>query len=264
VRLEIIHRNPKTETHAAPLLFVHGMWHAAWCWAEKFQPYFAERGYTTHAVSLRGHGQSEGRNSVRMAPLKAFVSDVAQAAEGLTRPPVLVGHSMGGMVVQRYLENHRAPAAVLLGSAPPRGLLPATMRLAAKHPVDFCKVNLTFNLQHTISTPERYREFFYSEDFPERELKRYHEIVKEQDESMRAFLDMVCLALPRPKRVRTKMLVLGSADDNLIYPQEVISTAKAYNTKAEFFVGMGHAMMLDTGWREVAEKILEWLRENGI
>jgi hypothetical protein len=138
------------------------------------------------------------------------------------------------------------------------------MRLAVQHPANFCKVNLTFNLRHMVDTPEHYREFFFSDDFPGRELKKYHEIVKGQDESMRAFLDMVCLALPRSKKVKTKMLVLGAADDNLIYPQEVISTAKAYNTEAEFLVGMGHAMMLDTGWRDVAEKMLEWLRENGI
>ncbi len=261
MQIEVITREPEADSHATPVLFVHGMWHAAWCWAEKFQPYFSQHGFKSHAMSLRGHGGSDGRDQLRMVALTDFVSDLEQVVDQLGVSPVLVGHSMGGMVVQKYLESHQVPAAVLLGSAPPKGLLPATMRIARRHPMNFLKVNLTFNLKHNISKPELYKEFFFSEKFKDRELEKYYDIVQCQDESMRAYLDMMFLNLPRPEKVNSPMLVLGATDDNLISTSEVKATAKAYNTQAEFFTGMGHAMMLDNGWQTVANRILNWLKE---
>jgi len=61
MKLETIHEAPASVTGAVPILFEHGMWHAAWCWAERFLPYFARHGYPAHALSLRCHGGSEGR-----------------------------------------------------------------------------------------------------------------------------------------------------------------------------------------------------------
>jgi pimeloyl-ACP methyl ester carboxylesterase len=50
MQLEVI-ANAKNETRPAPILFVHGAWHAAWCW-ENFLPYFAQQGYAAYAISL--------------------------------------------------------------------------------------------------------------------------------------------------------------------------------------------------------------------
>lgn len=262
MQLEVITAEPEADAHPTPLLFVHGMWHAAWCWTDNFLPYFAQQGYESHALSLRGHGASEGRERLRWTPLASFVSDVAQLADGLASPPVLVGHSMGGMVVQKYLESHQAPAAVLLASAPPQGLMAATSRVARRHPLTFLKVNLTFSLYHNVSTPELYREAFFSASLPEEELIAYHSQL--QEESFRAYVDMMALNLPRPEKVDTPMLVLGASGDNLIASSEVEATAEAYHTLAEFFPDMGHAMMLDVGWQAVADRILGWLGERGL
>jgi hypothetical protein len=45
VNLETIKEEPASDARSTPILFVHGMWHAAWCWAEHFLPYFAQHGY---------------------------------------------------------------------------------------------------------------------------------------------------------------------------------------------------------------------------
>ena len=54
--LEVIDKGSSTESHPVPLLFVHGTWHAAWCWDEHFLDFFADKGYRAVALSLRGHG----------------------------------------------------------------------------------------------------------------------------------------------------------------------------------------------------------------
>ena len=65
MKLEVITREPETDARPTPVLFVHGMFHGAWCWEEHFLPYFAQRGYAAHALSLRGHVGSEGRERLR-------------------------------------------------------------------------------------------------------------------------------------------------------------------------------------------------------
>ena len=77
MRLELISRTDKV-IHKAPVLFVHCAWHGAWCW-ENFLPYFARQGYAAHALSLRGHGTSEGRERIRWhSAANDYVADVTR------------------------------------------------------------------------------------------------------------------------------------------------------------------------------------------
>jgi alpha-beta hydrolase superfamily lysophospholipase len=59
--------------------------------------------------------------------------------------------------------------------------------------------------------------------------------------------------------VRTPLLVLGAEDDGAHTRREILATARAYGTQAEFFPNMGHNMMLEPGWAAVAERIHTWL-----
>jgi len=262
MKLEIVKEEPLAHVRFTPILFVHGMSHAAWCWAEHFLPYFARHGYVSHALSLRGHGGSDGRERLRWTSLDEYVSDVAQVAGQMERPPVLVGHSMGGMIVQKYLESHVAPAAVLLASAPPQGVIQATLRVARRHPLVFMKANLTMSMFPMVSVPQLAQEALFSADMPKDKVMSYSSRL--QDESYRAYLDMMGLSLPRPEQVRTPILVMGAADDHLISPSEVEATARAYHTQAEAFPDMAHDMMLEAGWQKVADRILAWLGMRGL
>ena len=134
---ELITRKPETDSRTNSILFVHGAWHGAWCWEEYFLPYFADKGYTSHALSLRGHGHSQKPARFRLARVADYVADVNQAVAQLAKPPILIGHSMGGLVVQKYLEQHTVPAAVLMASVPVHGVFRATLRIARRHPLAF-------------------------------------------------------------------------------------------------------------------------------
>lgn len=262
MKLEVITKKAKIEKRATSILFVHGYWHAAWCWEEKFMNYFAEHNITTHALSLRGHGNSENKN-IRWTPLADFVDDLVQVYNQIESSPILIGHSMGGMLVQKFLETHHAPAAILLASAPPKGVLPTVFRMLARHPIAFFKANFTFNSYHMVAKPDHYKDTFFSKNFPESELTRYHSLLK--TDSFRAFMDMIFLDLPKPKKVNdTPMLILGSTNDKIIGAKEVKATAKTYNKEIEIFSGIGHSMMLDNGWQQVADRIINWIDEQGL
>ena len=233
------------------------------CWAEYFLPYFAEQGYRSHAIDLRGHGKSEGANRLRWTGITHYVSDVGQAIDQLEEPPVLIGHSMGGLVVQKYLESDsKIPAAVLLASVPPAGAMRTTLNIAMRHPAAFLKANATLKLYPIVGTPELTREAFFSADMHEEKVRNYYHRI--QNESYRAFLDMMLLKLPRPRRVKTPMLILGAANDTIFSNHEVKASAQAYRTQAEIFDDMAHDMMLEAGWQSVADRILSWLEERGM
>ncbi len=253
--LELLSRLPAQPNGKPPLLFVHGAWHAAWCWSEHFMPYFAERGYPSYALSLRAHGRSPGR--LRWASLADYAADVAEIAANLPAPPILVGHSMGGGVVQKYLESHAAPGAVLLGSMPPGGVIGITLKVARSHPLRFLKANLTLSLFPLVETPELAREMFFSDELPADRVASY--AGRLQDESYRAFLDMLALNLPKPSRVKTPICVLGGERDAIFPPPAVEATARAYGVTANILPGLAHDMMLDARWRDVAQAIAQWL-----
>jgi pimeloyl-ACP methyl ester carboxylesterase len=259
MKLEIISKYPASNCHPTQLLFIHGMMLGAWCWDVHFLDYFVQNGFAAHAVNLRGHGNSEGRENLRWIRIADFVEDVANAVRQLPRSPILIGHSMGGFVIQKYLEDHDAPGAVLLSSPPPTGLLETALRIARRRPLVFAKVNLTLSLQPVIATPQLAREAFFSADFPDEELTIYWKQM--QNESYRAFLDMVVLDRPHPARVKTPLLVLGVERDNMLNPREIIATARAYNTQAEIIPGVAHNSMLEKNWQRVAERILSWINE---
>ena len=259
--LEVITHEATGNAKPTPVLFVHGSWSGAWCWAERFLPYFAAQGYNAHALSLRGHGASAGRERLRWARLRDYVADVAQVAGRLPAAPVLVGHSMGGLIVQKYLESHPAPLGVLLASVPVGGVLRATLGLARRHPLAFLRANLTLSPYDLIGTPALYREALFSPAMPAELVNRY--FARMQQESYLAFLAMV-FSRPKPEQVHSPMLVYGAGNDRLFHISEIEATAKAYHTEAVIFPDMAHGMNLEMGWQAVADRLLADLANRGL
>lgn len=202
---------------APPLLFVHGLSHSAWCWEEHFVPYFRERGYDAEAIDLRHHGPGAARDGLRFTPLARYVDDVNAAASKLAEPPVLIGHSMGGAIVQKYLSRGgRAAAAVLVASVPQRGALGATLRYAAAHPLRFLAINATLSFKPMVGTPAAFATFF-SKRIPRPELERLQQHA--QDESYRAFVDLLLMAVAKPAPATVPTLVLAGSEDSLFPPR---------------------------------------------
>jgi alpha-beta hydrolase superfamily lysophospholipase len=251
------------------VLLIHGAWHGPWCW-DDFADRLADHGHDARAVQLRGHDQSPGR---RWHRVRDYFDDVCRAAAQFAEPPVLVGHSMGGLLAQRYLRRHQAPGAVLLASVTPAGALAAVARLGARHPLLLAEATLLLSLRPFISTPALVRELYFTTDTAHDVVGACH--ARLRDESYRAFIDMMVPAPPWPRGVRAPacapvlapvgvrapVLVLGAERDALITVREVERTACAYQTTAEIVPGMGHDMMLDYGWQKVADRVADWIRK---
>lgn len=260
MRLEVIRKAAQGSSARPPLLFVHGAYVGAWCWEENFLDWFAARGYDAHAVSLRGHGASEGRSELDAFGLADYARDVAQAAAELPVPPVLVGHSMGALVVQKYLESGKAQALVLACPVPSFGLLPSSFSLAVSRPALFANLNSVANGGR--ASPEALGEAFFGGEPDPALLERCYR--RTQRESRRALFDMTGWGLPAPWLVRRPpTLVLGTERDALIPAAQARSTAALLGAEYRELPSLGHALMLDAGWDAAAQSIADWLQEKG-
>ena len=212
--LEVVAREGGGAPRHPPLLFVHGAAHGAWCWADHFLGFLADRGFDAYALSLRGHGKSGGRERLRWTSLADYVDDVERVAAGLPREPVVVGHS----IAAQYLARRRPAAAGLLAPAPPGGMPRQWARLSFDNPWLTLEMLLTLEAGKMFSTPARARKFLFSPELGEEELRRH--AARLGRESIRAVLELSWLR-PDPARFGgTPLLVLGAARDYIIPPKK--------------------------------------------
>ena len=258
-KLEIISRYPKGTPKGRPLLFVHGAFTHAGIWDAHFLPYLAEeRGYVAHALSLRGHGGSEGHGLLPWTSLTDYVSDLIDTVNSLAVKPVLIGHSLGGMVVQRYLRTGKAPGVVLMASAPPYGMWDSTIGMAFRDPLLVHQLNMLMTFGPGMVNIGAVRRAMVSDRLPDDELQRYESLF--QSESQRVVVDMIAFDpltwLPAPS---LPVLVMGAGHDAFLTISQVNATARAFGTTAVIFPDMAHCMMIEPDWHTAADTIADWV-----
>jgi pimeloyl-ACP methyl ester carboxylesterase len=261
--LELISHTPASPAHPVPLLFVHGAFVAAWCWDDYFLPYFAHRGFAAHALSLRGHGGSAGWETLSAASIDDYESDVLRMVKHVGEPVAVIGHSMGGMVVQRCLRRMHAAAVVLMAAVPPGGLLGSSFLLAAGDPTLFREINLLQYAHPSFATMDGLRRAIFSGRVPDDQIGRH--FARMQPESQRAVFDLSWpqhFLIGHAKDV--PMLVLGGEQDAFFPPGMVESTARIYGVTPQIFPAMAHAMMLEPDWQRAADCIIDWFAEIGL
>lgn len=254
--LEVLSCLPATAGSQPPLLFVHGAFAGGWMWTETLMPHLAAAGYPCHALSLRGHGASAGREQIDWHSIADYVDDVKTVIDWLPEAPVVIGHSMGGFVVQKLLEHRRVPAVALLCSVPPQGLIAAQFHLLLQKPQLFLEINRIMAGEYTdIAT---LREALFSGNADTAMLEDW--LAKMQTESQRALWDMSMFNLPNLYAMhRPPMLIVGAEDDVLVPAFLVQTTAHTYGEHAHLFRGMGHAVTHEKDWPLVAALLENWL-----
>jgi pimeloyl-ACP methyl ester carboxylesterase len=236
-------------TRKPPILFVHGLAHGAWCWREHWMPAAAERGFPVYAVSLRGHGDSGGRKRLGRTLLRHYVHDVMQTITELPQKPVLVGHSMGALVAQLVADRYQPQGLALLTPAPIQGAAYELPRLMRKRPLDALKVVAGGTL------PLRSEQLFVGLD--ESTAARYVDRLGRES----PWAQYELLIPHRIGPVRCPVLVVGTPDDRVVDEKAVEVTAAAYGVDPVWLPGIGHDLMLDTGWEKALSVVLDWVDE---
>jgi pimeloyl-ACP methyl ester carboxylesterase len=243
---EVLQVQPSEPTLRPPLLMVHGIAHGAWCFAENWLPAAADRGFPSYAVSLRGHGGSGGGRHLRTTLTRDYVHDVLQTITELPEPPVLVGHSMGGLVAQLVAERYPLRGLVLLAPAPAHSAVGDLLAIARDRPADLGRAiaGRTLSMEPDI--------LFEHLDRPTGRA------YSDRTGTESPLVQWELLLRRRIGPVRCPVLVIGTPADRLVRPADVQRTAESYGVEPVWFPGMGHDLMLDTGWDRVLDAVLRF------
>ena len=265
--LEVISHLPTEPSHYPPLLFIHGAFCGAWIWEEHFLPWFAQEGFEAHALSLRGHGKSQGYENLAGLRLLDYVEDTLSVLHSLAKPPILIGHSMGGMVAQRVLASfdpreftlHPAiTGCILVASVPPGGLWGTSLHLLTHDPALLAQIATLQNAGMAALSPKSMHRAMFSLSEPFEDTRRYLE--KLQAESLVIQLDMTVTLPPISTNGHSiPMLVLGAEHDRFVPAWMTHITARHYDAESHILDDGGHAMMLGKTWQNCARLIRDWL-----
>ena len=256
-------RPPERREGSAPLLFIHGAFAGAWCWSESFLGFFGRQGRHAAAVSLRGHGGSEGHDALRRASLDDLADDVARAMASFGEPPVVVAHSLGGYLAQLLIRRADMRGLVLLGSLPPDGMALVGPRLALMEAKIWSEAVTATVTDSRATIDLAGLQILFGEGIPrERALRYGAQLVPE---SPRALAEA---HMPRPifssAMAGLPTLVLNGAADRLVWPADALRTAIYHGAEHRFFDDGGHFLMLDPCADEVGAAIESWLERRGL
>jgi pimeloyl-ACP methyl ester carboxylesterase len=254
-RIHTLHRPAAGRTLLPPLVFVHGGYATVRCWDEYFLPYFNHRGFDCHALDLSGHGESEGHERLDSFGIDDYVEDLTQVARQLSAPAVFIGHSMSTVVVERFLEQNTARAAILMAPVPPGGILGASIKMALTKPAFFSEQLRPAGGEQSAQTM---RSVYYSRETEIDDLMRFAGFF--QSESRRAILDLSLLAMRiGRRRPALPVLVVGGAADAVFEPALLGLTAARWQAEEAVIPRAGHTLMLDAHWQAAADTIADWL-----
>lgn len=252
--IEHIIQRPTQQTHQTPLLFLHGSWHGAWCW-ELFLDDFCSRGYEAHAISLPGHGKSSlYKGHINRYSYDDYMQCCQVEIEKIKPTPVVIGHSLGGAILQTYLEDHSLPGAALLASIPAAGFLRPFLRMAWAYPWQAFKAGR--NGYAMVEKPEMAARFFLSRE-TQMDIGAFHaRLVPESATVSMRVLKPVLLC---PEKVKSPVLVVAGGKDFTISVDEQRRTAKALGAKFAVIPEGSHNLMMEPGWQNAANIIDSWI-----
>ena len=250
--LTVAVQRPASASGKPPVLLIHGMFGGAWYW-EDYQNLLARHGYASHAINLRGHHGSRPVRDIGKVAASDYVVDALEVARTLDNP-ILIGHSMGGLIAQKVAESGGCRAVVLIAPAPPRWIPVVSWILFLKElkyslemfgrkaliPARADVDPLIFN-----RTPLADRDAFFAKLVPE---------------SGRAGLDLAFGVLGvSAHRVTAPMLVISGTDDQFVVPRVSRAVARKYKATLREYDSFAHHIMSEPGWEEPADEVIEWM-----
>lgn len=247
------------------LLMIHGMWGGPFYWAN-FRSVLEPLGWHCVATTLPYHGMDPrappdprlGRTSVL-----DYAAALEKEIDALGESPILVGHSMGGLLAQMLCARGRARAAVLLAPAWPAGIfglspsvlksfLPVMRRWGFwRKPMRQPFAAAAYSMLHLLPAAQQraiYAQFVYESGRAAAEIGLWP-------------LDRHRASRVDPAKVTCPLLVIAGSQDRVTPAHVVRRVARRYGERAHFhpFENHAHWLVGEPGWEQVADYVAQWL-----
>lgn len=260
-----------------PVVFIHGLWLHATSW-NPWIDHFREAGYAPVAPGWPHEPETvelarENPDAVADTSIDDATEHYASIIAGLDRPPVIIGHSFGGLITEKLLGQGIGRAGVAIDPAQIKGVLPLPLaQLRAGLPA----LGNPANLHRAVSLTEKEFRFGFGNalsDEESGELFRRWTIPSPARPLFQAAAANFVLhsqaQVDTGRAARGPLLLISGTADHTVPDVVTRSTFKQYRdsaavTELKQFEGRGHSLTIDSGWREVADAVLGWLREQGV
>ncbi|MCX7634306.1 MAG: alpha/beta hydrolase [Syntrophales bacterium] len=251
------------------LVMIHGMFVGSWCW-EQYRTYFEQRGYRCVTPQLRYHDTSLAEPpppGLAQVGILDYVADVEKELDRLGERPVIIGHSLGGLIAQILASRGRARAAVLIAPAVPWGINPLTKTVLK---------SAWLNRQRLWTWTEALKPSFpgavYSSlhRLPPEEQQRVYQRFTYESPRAAAQVGLWYFDLSRATRVdeslvQCPVLTVVGGEDRLTPPAVVRKIHDKYRRVSTYWEvpHFGHFLIAEPGWEKVAAIIEGWISSIG-
>jgi pimeloyl-ACP methyl ester carboxylesterase len=208
-------------------------------------------------LDLRGHGLSEGGEHLQRWRIEDYVADVRAVLDRWETLRILVGHSMGGLVVQLVAAAVRLDRLVLVASSPTEGMRRNGFRMAGRHPWTFAAARLRRSFRRLYRSPRVARALLFHPNTAQAVVDRHLEAV--QEESWVAGNQPMTL-LPDPRAVACPVIVIAGERDVMVDRRASERTARDYSTPLEVFGACAHMVPCEADPAALARVILHRAR----
>ena len=252
------------------IIMIHGMWGGGWYW-KAYKEFFEDKGFVCYAPTLRYHDtdpETSPPDDLASVSLLDYVQDLEQIINTLDEKPILIGHSMGGLIAQILSERHLAEGCILLTPAAPAGI----------HCLKFSVMKSFWNIMTTWQFWQKSHRIGYDTaayavmnlmSETEREAL-YKTIVYESGTAIREIglwlLDPGKAARVDEAKITCPMLVIAGAEDRITPASITRKVAEKYKAVADFKIFENHAHWIigEPGWEEVAQYTHDWMVQKGL
>jgi non-heme chloroperoxidase len=257
------------------IVFIHGLWIHSSSW-KPWMDFFNQRGYETLNPPWPGDSSTvaqcrENPQAIANRGVTEITDSYAKTIASLPQPPIVIGHSFGGLIAQVILGRGIAAAGIAIDPAPMKGVwqLPLSA-LKASLPV----LGNPFNLKKAKSLTFDQFRYGFANAVPEKEARELYDRWTIPAPCRPLFQAATATFAGSETKVNTAnttrgpLLITGGEKDNIAPPILGKASQKKYNASviSEFklFEGRGHSLIVDHGWKEIAEYSLAWINKNGL
>jgi pimeloyl-ACP methyl ester carboxylesterase len=260
-----------------PAIFIHGLWLHATSWGP-WLDLFRDSGYDPVAPGWPNEPVTveEARANpdvVANIGIDDVANHMAEIIDAYPTPPVIIGHSFGGLIAEKLLGQNLGAAAVAIDPAQIKGVLPLPLaQLRAGLPalgnpanlhkaVSLTKKQFRFGFGNAVEEPES-DELFEKWTIPSPAKPLFQAAVANFSLHSEAKVDTA-------NQDRGPLLLISGTEDHTVPDVVTRSTLKQYRdstavTELKQFEGRGHSLTIDSGWKDVAAAVVEWLHDKGL
>jgi pimeloyl-ACP methyl ester carboxylesterase len=245
-----------------PVLLIHGAFCGGWVF-DRFAEPLRRAGHDVTAPDLPGHATDAARDAAAGFSMSDYAKAIAARVGALDAPPVLIGHSLGGLVALLAAMRAKTAGVILLAPSAPWGVSGSTMEEAVSAVSLFA-----FGPYWAQAIEPDYQTFshFTADRLTRPERKAIHGRMRPESgralfETLNWWLDPFMTTLVRAEPIAAPILAIAGDRDVIHPPATVRETARRVGATFQSMPDMSHWLLGEPGWEAVSDRCLAWMAD---